>query len=87
MPQDEVDGGVASVVYLFTRGCDASRRDQIVDYVTKSFATIPGGAHLVQQAIETLDQCIASRAVLDPEIRAWLGGVKIPKPKDNKPKK
>ena len=27
-----------------------------------------------------MDQCIASRALLEPELRAWLEGLRIPKP-------
>jgi alanyl aminopeptidase len=80
MPQDEVAGGLAGVTWLFTGACDAARHDEIVDYVTKTFATLPGGERMVKQAVESMDQCIASRKVLDPELRGWLGGVKIPKP-------
>ncbi|MDB4954501.1 MAG: Peptidase, partial [Myxococcales bacterium] len=82
MPHDEVSGGVWNITALFTGACDATRRDAIADYVTKNFGTLPGGARVVQQGIEVMDQCIASRKILEPEVRAWLGGVKIPKPKD-----
>jgi hypothetical protein len=35
-----------------------------------------------------MDQCIASKQLLEPEIRAWLGGFKPPKPaKSNHAKK
>jgi len=36
---------------------------------------------VVKQNIEAMDQCIARRKLLEPEIRAWLGGVRISKPK------
>ena len=52
--------------------------------MTKHFASMPGGARTVKQAIESMDQCIASKQLLEPEIRAWLGGFKPPKPKTPK---
>jgi hypothetical protein len=37
---------------------------------------MPGGARTVQQAIEGMDQCIARRKLMEPEIRSWLAGGK-----------
>jgi alanyl aminopeptidase len=88
MPKDEVNGNAASLATLFTGACDARHRDDAADYVTKHFAPLPGGERVVKQAIEAMDQCIASRAALDPEIRAWLQGFRLPRPDDKKkPKK
>jgi len=84
LPHDAVNGTVAAVAWIFTAACDPARRDEIASYVTGAFATLPGGARLVAQAIETMDQCIATRAPLEPEVRAWLGGIKLAKPKDAK---
>jgi len=79
MPRDETSNPSAGLANLFTRACRAEQREAIVDYVKKTFEKMPGGARIVAQAIEGMDQCIARRKVLDPEIRAWLGGVKEPK--------
>ena len=96
MPQDEVAGGLWRVANLFVSACDARRRDEIADFVQKHFGVLPGGERVARQAIESMDQCIASRGLLDPELRAWLGGFKLPRPeakkdtkkdKDIKPKK
>ena len=88
MPKDEVNGGAAGFAYMFTGSCDARRRDEAADYITKHFGSLPGGDRVVKQAIEAMDQCIASRAALDPEIRAWLQGFRLPRPDDKKkPKK
>jgi len=81
LPNDETAGGVANLSALFTDSCAADRRDAIADYVTQTFAKLPGGARVIQQNIEQMDQCIARRKLLVPEIRGWLTGVKIPKPK------
>jgi hypothetical protein len=77
------NAGTASAVgaqfaYVFTATCKADQRDAIADYVTKTFGSMQGGERTVKQAIESLDQCIAKRKILDPEIRAWLGGLKLP---------
>ena len=84
MPKDEVADTAARMTYVFTSSCDPARRADIVDFVTKHFATMAGGARTVKQAIETMDQCIASKQVLAPEVRAWLGGFKPARPKSPK---
>jgi hypothetical protein len=33
-----------------------------------------------------MDQCIAKRAVIEPELEAWLGGVRMKKDTDKKDK-
>src|SRR5262249_15139235 len=80
LPHDEVSGSLVGFVALFTRTCMASRRDEIASLVTSAFASQPGGDHVVKTSVENMDQCIARRALLDAEIRGWLGGVKIPRP-------
>src|SRR5262249_27978299 len=86
MPLDEENGTIAGVTRLFTHACDRSRRDEIAAFVTEHFSKVPGGERLVAQAIEGMDQCIATRAVVEPELRAWLAGMKLPKPKPAKTK-
>ena len=85
LPKDEVTGTLAGQVHLFTGACDGKTRDDRAAEVTKRFANEPGGARVVAQAIEAMDQCIATRAVLEPEVRGWLGGVKVQKPVPQKP--
>src|SRR5664279_1831820 len=80
LPNDEVSGTMYGIVHLFTNACDSKRRDDLAAEVTKRFGSRPGGAHVVAEAIEQMDQCIATRAALEPEVRGWLGGVKIQKP-------
>jgi cytosol alanyl aminopeptidase len=79
VPSAQVSSPIAGYSYIFTGTCKAAERDAIADYVTKTFGNTPGGARVVKQAIESMDQCIAQRKILDPEIKAWLGGLKLPK--------
>jgi len=81
IPQDETASPIAGWSSLFTGTCKADERDAIAAYVTQTFGPLPGGIRLVKQNIEEMDQCIARRKLLDPEIRAWLDGVRLPKPK------
>ena len=74
IPTEGPTTGQAWLASVFTASCSADRRAEIVDYVNRTFAGMPGGARAVQQAIEGMSQCIAQRAVLEPEIRSWLGG-------------
>jgi alanyl aminopeptidase len=74
LPVGSSTGSQASLAFLFTQGCRADRRDEIAAYVTENFAGLAGGERTVKQAIEGMDQCIARRAAIEPEIRSWLGG-------------
>jgi alanyl aminopeptidase len=85
IPHDEVSGSLFAVNAIFTGGCDAARRDEVASYVTASFAALPGGDRVVKQSIEAMDQCIARRALLTPQLRGWLAGFKPPKPKPAEP--
>ena len=80
MPQDGTAGPFARLSGLFTQTCDAGKRDAVTEYVNKTFATLPGGKRIVAQNLEQMDQCIARRKQLEPEIRAWLTGAKLTTP-------
>jgi alanyl aminopeptidase len=80
MPQDGTSGPFARLSGLFTETCDADQREAVTEYVKKTFATLPGGARTVAQNLEQMDQCIARRRLLEPEIRGWLTGIKVPPP-------
>jgi cytosol alanyl aminopeptidase len=80
VPHDDTSSsGIGMLVHLFTDACDATEREAVVRYTSERFARIPGGKNTVEQALEAMDQCIASRAALEPQIRAWLGGTHTPK--------
>ena len=79
MPTAQTTSPLAGLAYVFTNTCRADQRDAVVEYVTKTFAPMQGGERVVKQAIEGMDQCIAQRKLLDPEVKAWLGGVRVPK--------
>ena len=78
MPQDGTSGPFARISGLFTETCDAAQRDTVAEYVKTTFGTLPGGKRTIAQNLEQMDQCIARRKQLDPEIRAWLTGAKLP---------
>jgi cytosol alanyl aminopeptidase len=78
MPKDGTAGSIAGVSRLFTASCRADVRDEVASYVTRTFGKLPGGRRVVAQGVEQLDQCIARRAALEPELRSWLAGVKPP---------
>jgi alanyl aminopeptidase len=80
IPSDGPATGQAWLASVFTQSCEPERRDEIVDYVNTSFAKLQGGARTVRQAIEEMDQCIARRKLVEPELRSWLAAGK---PSDN----
>jgi alanyl aminopeptidase len=76
MPQDGTSGPFARLSGLFTASCRAEQREAVTNYVAHAFAVMPGGKRTVAQNLEQMEQCIERRAVLEPEIRAWLTGAK-----------
>jgi len=80
-PKDSTTISVAELSWIFTSACKAETREAVVTRVTTEFAALPGGAHVVAQGIEAMDQCIAQKKLLEPEIKAWLGGLRLPKSK------
>ncbi len=80
-PKDATTSPVAKLSWIFTSTCKAEQRDAIVARVTREFAPYPGGKHVVAESVEAMDQCIAQKKLLEPEIKAWLGGLRLPKSK------
>jgi len=76
MPQDGTSGPFARLSGIFTATCSAEHRDEVVTYVKQTFGVMQGGKRVVAQNVEQMEQCIARRAQLEPEIRGWLTGVK-----------
>jgi alanyl aminopeptidase len=76
IPAEGTTTGQAWLAYVFTSRCSADHRDEVVDYVDTNFAKLVGGERLVKQAIEGMDQCIASRKLMEPGIREWLTGLR-----------
>jgi len=54
--------------------------DRVRRAAERLFAKLPGGKRIIAQNLEQMDQCIARREQLEPEIRAWLTGAKARPP-------
>jgi hypothetical protein len=74
LPAGSATGSAARYAFLFTRVCDAMRRDEVVAFVKRHFGAMPDGQRVVSQAIERMDQCIAIKAARGPSAVAWLAG-------------
>ena len=72
MPADEVSGGLVGLTWIFTGTCDPARRDELASFVTTTFAPMPGGARVVKQSVEAMDQCLAARKILEPQLATGL---------------
>jgi alanyl aminopeptidase len=73
IPSEGTASGQATLAFVFTQSCEPARRDEIAGYVMSTFAKMDGGIRVAQQAVESMDQCIARRGLVEPELRAWLG--------------
>jgi hypothetical protein len=81
MPKDSVSGLAGWFASVFAASCDKSLRDEAKKYVVSHFAGMPGGDRMIEQAFEQMDQCIATRELIEPELRGWLSGIKTPRAK------
>jgi hypothetical protein len=69
---DRGNGGNAELASIFLRSCDARRRDDDATFVKAHFGAMVGAPRILARNLETLDQCIAARALLGPRLEAWL---------------
>jgi len=60
--------------HVFTSSCEEAHRDELVDFLTRRFSQMQGRVREVQLGIERMDQCIARRKLVEPELRSWLAG-------------
>lgn len=56
---------------MYARACDPKRRDELLSLMEPIKHQVGGERAIAQQA-EWLDQCIATRTALEPELRDWL---------------
>jgi alanyl aminopeptidase len=54
--------------------CDAEHRREIAEFFRDRIEKLPGGPRRLAQTLETIDLCIASRAVQEPSVREFLKG-------------
>jgi cytosol alanyl aminopeptidase len=74
---DDTGTSVYAFAVPFAASCDPDKRDDYAAYMKQTFSSIPGAPRIITQLTEQLDRCIATRKLLEPEVRGWLGGVKI----------
>ncbi len=80
LPDDSVTGMVGLLASLFAGSCDAAVRDDARAYTVAHFGKVAGGQRVIDQSFEAMDQCIASRKLLEPALHAFLAGLKLWKP-------
>jgi alanyl aminopeptidase len=61
------------IPYLASGFCDAAHRRDVAEFFRGRAEKLPGGSRRLAQSLETIDLCIASRAVQEPEVRTFLG--------------
>jgi cytosol alanyl aminopeptidase len=62
----------AGLVTVLTAACDAGKRAATAAWAKDHLEPLPGGVRTVAQALESMDQCIARKAALGPELDSWL---------------
>jgi alanyl aminopeptidase len=72
IPAERVtSGGATAYAGIFASACDPARRDELASFITEQFGKAPGAAREVAQTIEGMDQCIAYRTRMGPQVSAW----------------
>jgi cytosol alanyl aminopeptidase len=87
MPKESATGEGGLFIHVMTASCDETKREEAEKFLRGTIGKLPGGKREVDQGMEELDQCIAYKKTIDPELKAWLQGVKLPKPAPAKPAK
>jgi alanyl aminopeptidase len=62
------------IPYLASDFCDAAHRRDVAEFFRGRAEKLPGGSRRLAQSLETIDLCIASRVVQEPEVRKFLSG-------------
>ncbi len=79
LPVDSVTGLSGGFSGLLAASCDKTKRDEAKKYALEHYGKMPGGVQVIEQVFEGMDQCIATRELIGPQLRGWLSGVKIPR--------
>jgi alanyl aminopeptidase len=75
-PTEGVTSGSTEYAGYFTNACDPARRDEIAAFVKERFGKLPGADRELAQRIEGMDQCIAFKARMRPQVEAWAAKLK-----------
>jgi len=79
MPKDSSTGISGDFAAILAGSCDKTKRDEAKAYATEHYGKLAGGQQMIDQVFEEMDQCIANRELIAPQLRAWLGGIRLPK--------
>lgn len=72
LPDGSATGSQARFAFLFSRLCDAGRRDEIAAIIRDKFGGMAGGDRIAKITIGELDRCIAVGKARGPAAVAWL---------------
>ncbi len=80
LPTDGTIDSGTSLGTLFAVPCRAEVRADVAAVLRQLFGALRGSGRALAQQLEEMDQCIARRQVLEPALRGWLAGLKLPRP-------
>jgi alanyl aminopeptidase len=66
------------IPYLASDFCDPAHRRDVGEFFRGRAQKLPGGSRRLAQTLETIDLCIASRVVQEPEVRKFLSSAPGP---------
>ena len=72
VPRDAGDDYAANLPEVGSAFCDASHRAQVESFFSDRVKAYTGGPRTLAQTLEGIDQCIANRQKLTPELQAFL---------------
>ena len=77
LPDDPVLG--VRFASVLSDSCDAAKRDEAKAYALAHYGKRSGGDLPIVRVFEAMDQCIAARELTVPQLRGWLGGIRLPR--------
>ncbi len=76
LPSEATTGSATDYIDVYTSNCTRERRLTVRKILEQRFGNMLGADRAIAQTLEAYDQCVASRAIYEPQLRAWLSSLK-----------
>jgi cytosol alanyl aminopeptidase len=76
LPSEATTGSATDYIDVYTSNCSGDRRLKVRTILEEHFGKMLGADRAIAQSLETYDQCVATRAIYEPQLRTWLSSLK-----------
>ena len=76
LPSEATTGSATDYIDVYTSNCTGDRRPTVRKILEQRFGNMLGADRAIAQSLEAYDQCVATRAIYEPQLRFWLSDLK-----------